>query len=102
VEGGEGAGDVRRDLVWRLRWRILRGGQGGSAGFFDDGWRRAGVRAFGEFGSREEFGVAGGAVARTQEVEEALLADGDVGWGSNRRSFDSALRAPLRMTPLSS
>src|ERR1039457_2915171 len=58
----------------------LRRGQGGS-GFFDDGRRRAGVWALGEFGGGEEFGVAAGAVARTQEVEEALLADGDVGEG---------------------
>jgi len=39
------------------------------------------VGALGEFGGGEEFGVATGAVARTQEVEEALLADGDGCWG---------------------
>jgi len=56
----------------------LWGGQGGP-GFFDDFRRRAGVSALGEFGGGEEFGVATGAVTRAQEVEEALLADGNGG-----------------------
>ena len=80
-------GDVWRNPVWGMGWLMVRGGQGGS-GFFDDGWWSAGVRALGQFGGGEELGVATGAVARTQEVEEALLADGDgcrggglVGWG---------------------
>jgi hypothetical protein len=64
VEGGENYG-------WRF-WS----GQGGS-GLFDDLWRGAGVWSLGEFGCGEEFGVATGAVARAQEVEETLLADGD-------------------------
>ena len=54
----------------------LRGREGGS-GFFDDFRWCAGIAAFGELGGGEEFGVAMGAVARTQEVEESLLADGD-------------------------
>ena len=47
------------------------------AGFFDDlGWG-SGVTAFGEFLGGEEFGVAVGAVAGAQEVEEAFFADLD-------------------------
>jgi len=55
-------------------WR----GQGGS-GFRDDFRWCPGIAAFGELGGGEEFGVAMGAVARTQEVEESLLTDGDGG-----------------------
>src|ERR1035437_3356445 len=76
LEAGECAGHVRRDLSRSLTSTLVWGGQGGS-GFFDDGRRRAGVWALGEFGGGEEFGVAAGAVARTQKVEETLLADGD-------------------------
>jgi hypothetical protein len=39
------------------------------------------VAALGEFFGGEEFGVAVIAVARAQEVEEALLGDGDGFWG---------------------
>jgi hypothetical protein len=59
---------------------VVWGGEGGP-GFFDDGWRSAGVGALAERGGGEEFGVAVGAVARAEEVEEAVLADGDGGWG---------------------
>jgi hypothetical protein len=48
-------------------------------GFFDDLWRGSGVWALGKFVGGEEFGVATGAVARTQEVEETLLANGNGG-----------------------
>ena len=51
----------------------------GGPGFFDDFWRSAGVWALGEFGGGKELGVATGAMARTQEVEETLLADGNGG-----------------------
>ena len=77
LKTGECAGHLRRNLDRAVVW----GGEGWT-GFFDDGWRRAGVWTLGEFGGGEEFGVAGGAVARTQEVEETLLADGDVSGGS--------------------
>src|ERR1017187_2001494 len=49
----------------------------GGPGFFDDFWRSAGVWALGEVGGGRELGVATGAMARTQEVEETLLADGN-------------------------
>jgi hypothetical protein len=69
VKSEDGAGDVRRRHVsrnfgWGLvfGWRLVLRGQGES-GFFDDGWRSAGVRALGEFGGGEEFEVAAGAVA---------------------------------------
>jgi len=58
-----------------VRGGNIRCGEGGP-GFFDDLWWSAGVRALGEFGGGEEFGVAGGAVAGAEEVEEVLLADG--------------------------
>jgi hypothetical protein len=80
LESGEGVGGVRRDLSRSLGWALVWSGQGWS-GFFDDGWWRAGMWALGEFGGGEEFGIATGAVARAQEVEEALLADGDGCWG---------------------
>jgi hypothetical protein len=54
----------------------LWGGQAG-IGFFDDFRRSAGVAAIREFFWREELGVAVVAVARAEEVEEALLGDGD-------------------------
>jgi hypothetical protein len=66
LKSGECAGHLRRDLVWTLVWALVWtlvwGGEGGS-GFFDDGWRSAGVGALGEFGDGEQFGVAAGAVA---------------------------------------
>jgi hypothetical protein len=71
LEGGDCAVDGCRDfspVVWR--------GEGRS-GFFDDLWGCAGVAALGELGGGEEFCVAVGAVAGAQEVEEALLGDGD-------------------------
>jgi hypothetical protein len=89
VKSGECAGGECRGLVWHLCWElglgllwnpvwaIVWGGLGGS-GFFDDFWRGSGVWAFGEFFCGEEFGVAVVAVARAEEVEEALLGDGDV------------------------
>ena len=71
------------------------------------------MRALGEFVSGEEFGVATGAVARAQGVEEALLGDGDgcrggwVRWPSGVYGFGGrspsgsfgSLRS-LRMTAL--
>jgi len=78
----------------------------GVPGFFNDFWRGSGVSTLGEFFGGEEFGVAVGAVARTQEVEEALLANGDVGGGSLRsggcRDEIRGFFAPLRMTILNS
>lgn len=47
------------------------------SGFFDDFWRSSGVAALGEFVGGEELGVAVIAVARAQEVEQALLGDLD-------------------------
>jgi hypothetical protein len=76
VKAGECAGGVVRELIWI--WAIVWGGQAGVV-FFDDLGRGSGVAAFGEFFCGEEFGVAVVAVARAEEVEEALLADGDVG-----------------------
>jgi hypothetical protein len=59
---------------------MMRGGQGW-AGFCDDVGRGAGVGALGELVGGEELGVAVGAVAGAQEVEEALLVDGVGGPG---------------------
>ena len=85
----------------------------GSSGFFDDFWWGAGVWAFGELVGGEEFGVATGAVAGTQEVEEALLADaygggggwvrwrsGVCGFGGRRLSGFFGALCSLRMTTL--
>jgi hypothetical protein len=56
------------------------------------------VGALGERGGGEELGVAVGAVAGAEEVEEALLGDGDGGWGgrSKIRGFFAALRMTNR------
>jgi len=94
LEGGDGAGGgvvscrlqvVQLQVVGCGLW----GGEGGPGflgyGFRDDGWRGAGVCAFGERGGGEEFGVATGAVAGAEEVEEAFFADGDGGWSCRLR-----------------
>jgi len=80
LENEDGSGDV---WFWsvcgdlgRYLFRRLVGCCEGGPGFFDDLWWSAGVRALGEFGGGEEFGVAGGAVAGAEEVEKVLLADG--------------------------
>jgi len=61
-----------------LRWfgRLVWSSESGSGLLDDLGWR-AGIAALGEFVGGEEFGVAGGAVAGAEEVEEVLLADGE-------------------------
>lgn len=88
MKTGDGSVQLGRDVLWRLGWLILRGGQS-APGLFDDFRRGSGVSALGELGCGEEFGVAGGAVARAQEVKQALFADGDgcrgrwVWWRSN-------------------
>jgi hypothetical protein len=80
-------------------------------GFFDDFGGRSGVAAVGELFGGEELGVAVVAVAGAEEVDEALLGDGNgfwCGWvrwrsgvcGCGRRSpsgFFGSLRS-LRMT----
>lgn len=97
---GTGDGSLASSEAWLFRLKHswlegacsagLEGGEGsghgfgcgqGVAGFFDDvGWG-SGVRALGKFVGGEEFGVAVGAVAGTEEVEKALLGDGDLfGW----------------------
>ena len=53
------------------------GGQGG-ASFFDQVGRGTRVGALGELARGEELGVAAGAVTGAEEVDEALLADGNV------------------------
>ena len=75
----EGGDSCRLQVVSCRLWC----GEGGP-GFFDDGRWSAGVWALGEFGGGEEFGVATGTVARAEEVEETLFADGngcEGGWG---------------------
>ena len=53
----------------------------GWIGFIDEGGRGSWVWTLAERGCGEELGVAVGAVAGAEEVEEAVLADGDGGWG---------------------
>jgi hypothetical protein len=77
-------------VVWSLSQGLLWCGEGW-AGLFDDGWWGAGVGALAECGGGEEFGVAVGAVAGAEEVEEALLGDGD---GGRRGQMRGSLHSP--------
>jgi hypothetical protein len=64
-------------------------GRESGPGFCDDFRWGSGIGAFGEFFGGEEFGIAVVAVAGAEEVEEALLGDGEVGGrcGNKMREF---------------
>jgi hypothetical protein len=86
LQGWESTGCVRRNLGRSVVERLIWFGQG-RPGLLNDLRRGSGVSALGEVGGGKELGVAVGAVTRTQEVEETVLADGDglrglglVGW----------------------
>jgi hypothetical protein len=57
--------------------RCRAGRRQAGVGFFDDFGGCPGVAAVGEFFGGEELGIAVVAVARAQEIDEALLGDLD-------------------------